>query len=159
VETYLFDLGINKWEVKDMLDELCPVQFIEGINNFEEFIDDQFIETTGFSRVAIQVIPKLSYSLNAIEVVMVVEYQSHRESSFEVAVCPDFHDNPGDIQMTEGTWVASDQQLAWQTMSFQKPAVVINSKKYWLTINLDSRRIGLVIAKPVSYTHLRAHET
>lgn len=138
-----------------MLDEIYPVQFVEGINHFEEFIDDQFIKTTGFSRVAIQFIPKLSYSLNAIEVFMVVEYQSHRESSFEVAVCPDFHDHPGNIQITEGTWVASEQQLAWQTMSFQKPVVVINSKKYWLTINLDSRRIGLVIAKQGDETPLR----
>ena len=128
-----------------MLDDICPVQFIEGINEYAEAANS-YINTMNFSGVAIEYIPKLSYSLKRFDI-----FLTHQESpdggKYKVAVCPDHNDSPGDIVLSKGEWVCNPVLGEWQEVELEKPVVVIRNKKYWLTIDLDKGNIGLPMAK------------
>lgn len=127
-----------------MLDEISPVQFIEGVNECAEAADTS-IKTMNYSGVAIEYIPKVSYSLKKLSI-----FLTHQEpiggGKYKVALCSDYKNNPSDIPISKGEWVSSVKSEEWQEIEFEKPAVVVRNKKYWLTIDLDRGNIGLPMA-------------
>lgn len=136
-----------------MLDEISPVQFIEGVNECAEAADT-YINTMNYSGVAIEYIPKVSYSLKKLSI-----FLTHQEpldgGKYKVALCSDYKDNPSNIPLSKGAWVSSGKLGEWQEVELEKPAVVVHNNKYWLTIDLDRGNIGLPMATEGDESALR----
>lgn len=136
-----------------MLDEICPVQFVDGVNEAEE-ASQQKITTTHYSGVAIEYTPKLSYSLKRLGIFL-TEQRAPEEDKFKVTLCLDHNNNPSDIVISEGEWIATNMLGDWQEVEL-KPRVVIRNEKYWLTIDVGQEgSIGLPIAKEGQKVALR----
>jgi len=127
-----------------MLDEICPVQFVEGVNECAEATDD-YINTMEYSGVAIEYTPTLSYSLKRVDIFL-THQQPSNENKYKVALCTDYGNKPSDIVLSKGEWAWRDVLGDWQRVELE-PVVVTCNKKYWLTIDLDKGNIGLPIAQ------------
>lgn len=136
-----------------MLDEISPVQFIEGVNECAEAADAS-INTMNYSGVAIQYIPKVSYSLKKLSLFL-IPLKPLDGGKYKVALCSDYKNNPSDIPLSKGVWVSSGTLWEWQEVELEKPAVVVRNKKYWLTIDLDRRKIALPETKEGDESALR----
>lgn len=128
-----------------MLDEMCPIQFIEGVNECAEAADE-YINTMDYSGVAIEYVPKLSYSLKRLAIFLTHQTRPDGDK-YKVALCSDYNGNPSGIVLSKGEWVWRETLGEWQEVELEKPIVVVCNKKYWLTIDLDRGNIGLPIAK------------
>lgn len=78
-----------------MLDEICPVQFIEGRNEWAE-ATNSYVRVSGCEGVAIEYIPKLSYSLKRFDIFLTHQERPERDK-YRAAICSGFDDNPSDI--------------------------------------------------------------
>ncbi|MBA7604142.1 hypothetical protein ES703_11261 [subsurface metagenome] len=137
-----------------MLDEISPVQFIEGVNEYAEPLEDQGINTRGYSGVAIEYLPKLSYTLKKLDIFLKHKEPPH-EGKCKVALCTsDPKGNPSDIVLSEGGFAWKQTLGDWQQVELE-PIVVRPSNKYWLTIDLDGGYIVLPIAKEGDESALR----
>lgn len=137
-----------------MLNEIFPVQFIEGVNENAEALEDQHINTMGYSGVAIEYKPKLTYSLKKLHI-FVIQAETSEKHKFNVALYTDHKNNPSDIVLSKGTWDSKTEYLnGWQEVELE-PTVVVRNKRYWLTIDLNERRMGLPIAKEGEEAALR----
>ena len=136
-----------------MLDDICPVQFIEGTNEYAEAGDD-YINTRGYSGVAIEYVAKTSYSLKKLDIFL-TEQAPVDGGKYKVALCLDHDNSPSDIVLSEGAWARKEIFGDWQEVELDKPVVVVCNKKYWLTIDLDKGSIGLPIAKEGKESTLR----
>jgi hypothetical protein len=128
-----------------MLNDICPIQFIEGINECAKIADD-YINTKEYHGVAIDYCPKLTYSLNKFDIFL-VHQQMPTGDKYKVALCSNYDDKPSDILLSQGEWACGQERLnVWQEVELEKPVVVIRGNKYWLTIELGTGNIGLPIA-------------
>lgn len=138
-----------------MLDEICPVQFVEGINECAKASEEEYINTMGYSGIAIEYEPKLTYSLRRFQIFVILAESSPEGFQHQVALCADHKNNPSDIVLSKGTWVSETGYIqGWQEVELE-PVVVIRGKKYWLTIDLNERRIDLPISKEGEVSALR----
>jgi hypothetical protein len=107
-----------------------------------------------YSGVAIEYVPKLSYSLRKLDIFLTHQARPDGDK-YKVALCSDHNGNPSDIVLSKGEWVWREKLGEWQEVELEKPIVVVCNKKYWLTIDLDKGNIGLPIAKAEEESALR----
>lgn len=139
--------------VESMLDEICPVQFIEGVNENEEASDENVITTKGFAGVALEYIPKLTYSLKRLCIFLAGQHapEGHK---FKVALCTDHDEKPSNIVLSSGEWTSKEISDNWQEVELE-PVVVIRNNRYWITIDVGKGRIALPIARAGDEVALR----
>ena len=116
-----------------MLDELCPIQFVEGMNEGAETSDVESIVITCYSRVGILYIPKVSYSLTSLEIMLTFgDYQNGAQINVEL--CSDYEDKPSDIVISSGSFDPKTFYGGWREVTL-KPVSVLRNMKYWVTIH------------------------
>ena len=132
-----------------MLDEICPIQFIEGINECGEYVQKSVIGMQSYPVMAIEYIPKSSYSLTKLEICLFLPPRVPEEKTIRVALYSDYNGNPSDIVLTEGTFVPNfskeKHQFIWQEIQLS-PVVVSPNNKYWVTVYPQPLSIALVDA-------------
>ncbi len=116
-----------------MLDELFPVQFVEGLNEGAEPSEEDNIVITTYSGFGVQYIPSLSYSLTRLE--MMLTFGNFREGTqITVELCSDYDEKPSDIILSSGSFVPKVVYGGWKEVTL-KPVSVIKKKKYWVIVH------------------------
>lgn len=128
-----------------MLDELFPVQFVEGLNEGAEQLDEETIVITQYLGIGLQYVPQVSYSLTRLEI-MITFGDLPKEAQITVGLCSDYDDKPSDIVLTSGSFVPKGVYGGWQEVIL-KPVSVIRGKKYWVTINPNGCPTALIRAE------------
>ena len=127
-----------------MLDEICPVQFVDGLNEGAEPSGGDSIVITKYSGTGIQYIPKVSYSLTKLEMMMTFGYLP-QEAQIKVNLCSDYDERPSDIILSSGSFVPKSVYAGWYEVTL-KPVSVIKNKKYWITVHPNGCPTGLIRA-------------
>lgn len=116
-----------------MLDELFPIQFVEGLNEGAEPSEEDSIVITRYSGFGIQYIPSLSYSLTGLEMMLV--FGDFREGTqISVEISSDYNEKPSDIILSSGSFVPKVVYGEWREVTL-KPVSVIRNKKYWVIVH------------------------
>lgn len=134
-----------------MLDAICPIQFIEGINEggeFEKEFEEACISARNYSSLSIQYNPKLSYSLAKLEILLAYG-EMPPESKISVTVRSNYDDKPSDMVLSHGTIVPKKRHsLVWDWEEIElQPVVLLRNNKYWVTIDTAHGFFGIVTAK------------
>lgn len=116
-----------------MLDELFPEQFVEGVNEGEEQPDETTIEITHYLGTGLQYIPKTSYSLTRLQVILTLG-EIRKDTQIRVDLCSDYNGKPSDIVLGSGSFVPKRGYGEWQEVVF-KPVSLIKNWNYWITIH------------------------
>jgi hypothetical protein len=120
-----------------MIDELCPIQFIEGINEWTpEKIN--FFDSSPLQPIAIKYQPKFSYTLSKLHIYLRSIMES-KQSEIKVAIHSNNNDKPSDIILSEGslnlTLSKGMPESPWQEINL-KPVVVFRNNIYWLVLQM-----------------------
>lgn len=127
-----------------MLDEICPVQFVEGMNEGAELSDEDTIIITEYSGFGIQYIPSLSYILTGLEMMLV--FGNFREGTqITVEISSDYDEKPSGIILSSGSFVPKVLYAEWREVTL-KPVSVIRNKKYWVVVHPNRCPTGFVKA-------------
>ena len=113
--------------------KLCPIQFIEGINENEESTSGKFL-TWGEYGISIPYTPSITYRLARIEVYGSPKHLPEQKEH-AVRLYTDHKDNPGKTSVVEGKLIipsASGEQ--WLSIELAQSIVVFAEHKYWLSI-------------------------
>lgn len=115
------------------LAKLCPVQFIEGINENEEPTSGRFLSWGDYG-IAIPYTASITYSLVRIEFYGSPKYVAdHKE--YAVKVYTDYNDNLGKTCVIEGKLVIpSAVGEQWLPIELVQNVVVFAQHKYWISI-------------------------
>ena len=137
-----------------MLDNICPVQFIEGINESRECNTQNFIDIQGYQFVAIEYDCKSTYCLVALEI-LIDHSPALGTREFDIALHSDYNGRPSDIILSRGKLATKVNRepvntryvrfVDWGKVDLN-PVVVIRSSKYWVTIRPDGRQLSLATA-------------
>lgn len=129
-----------------MLDEICPVQFVEGLNEgADTSADIESTVITTYSCVGILYIPKVSYSLASLEM-MLVFGQFREGTKIKVELCSDYDEKPSDIILSSGSFVPKVVYGEWREVTL-KPVSVLRNTKYWVTIHPNGCPTAFVVPK------------
>ena len=148
----------EKWsqtEVTEMVDELsqlCPVQFIEGINENQKPIVIAPVLERGFWRpedvqLAIPYLPSRTYALCTIAIYGSADELSQPEEH-SIGLYTDSNNAPGENLLTEGklTVPAKAPGEGWLRIDLQ-PIVVFAKQRYWIALRDYSRKFKIGIAQ------------
>ncbi len=121
-----------------MLDELCPIQFIEGINYYEKYDLGDLVYMSSYNELAIQYKAEKSYCLTSVEP-FILTNASTQEIEVAVKLYSDYDENPSDIMLSSGSLTPQiPREKAylhkWQGVAL-KPVSIIRGNKYWLAIS------------------------
>lgn len=118
-----------------MLDEICPVQFVEGLNEGAEpsDYDEDVIVITSYSGFGIQYAPSLSYILTRLEI-MLTFGDIPEGAQIRVDLYSDYEDKPSDIVLSSGSFIPKVVERGWKEVILE-PVAVIRGRKYWVTIH------------------------
>ena len=118
-----------------MLDDICPIQFIEGINEDLEPAKGQSLHVNTYDRVAIQYTPSLTFCLARLELLLYCRQVSVPEE-YNFKLHTDYEDNPGKTVLREGAFKfdMTDRKIDWFEICLDHPVVIMASKNYWLDI-------------------------
>ena len=150
-------------EVTD-LGELCPIQYVEGINDGERFHASDFCNVSIYSAVAIEYKPKRNYCLDDAEI-MAYDDESLGEREFTVALHPDYLGKPNELAIVEGkiklkfdntlSQKGIEHEVKWHKMSFlyklPEQKLSKGEVKTWNALELNpirpySNRWGMLIS-------------
>jgi hypothetical protein len=130
-----------------MSDELFPLQFIEGINEYGRYLDEYInMDRLGYLGIAIQYTPKYTYNLQEFSTFL-TEQKTRPE--FIISLYTHHIDTLNRIILRQGkSFVTEDNYNGWQLSKFDEPVVVIAKHTYWLVIELEKNsNICLAIAQ------------
>lgn len=125
--------------MSDQSTEQSSIQFIEGINEGAECAEENFIQVSRYSEVAIAFTPAIHYNIVNIELFTI--WAGFREQvAYEVKIYADHSDRPGSLVVTDGsmTFDAGVSAFGWKRIQLSKPILLIAMKKYWL--GLESKQ-------------------
>lgn len=128
-----------------MLDELFPVQFVEGINEGAEPSNKETIVISNYSGTGLQYIPKVSYSLTRLEI-MFTFGNIPEGAEIKVDLCSDYDEKPSDIVLSSGSFPPKTVYGGWREVTL-KPVSVIRNRKYWVTIHPNRCPTALIRAQ------------
>ena len=128
-----------------MLDEICPVQFVDGMNEGAETSDVESIVITTYSCVGILYIPKVSYSLASLEMMLGFgDFQ--KGAQINVELCSDYEDKPSDIVISSGSFDPKTVYGGWREVTL-KPVSVLKNMKYWVKIHPNGFPMAFIAPK------------
>jgi len=148
-----------------MLDNICPLQFIEGLNEGEEANRSSFFDICNYPITAIEYKPKISYCLTDLEILISVDVRNSEE--FRVVLYPDYASKPNDVILTEGILSTKPRKeitqqgivvtADWQKVIFEQAFVVIPHNTYWIAILSERHSLRLVSAIDGRFTKILVH--
>ena len=120
-----------------MLDELCPIQFIEGVNENGEIKrgEEDLIQIHQVSNIALGFTPNRTFLLNSIEICLFWN-KFIEPVEYEVKLYPDYNNNPADIVLREGKLSFNKTSIGfgWCNIDLNQPIVVFAKNDYWLSL-------------------------
>ena len=133
-----------------MLDEICPVQFIEGVNENGEIKrgDKDFIQINLLRNIAIGFTPSRTFLLNKIEIYL--QWNEFREPVvYEAKLYPDYNNNPAGMILREGklSFNKKGSGDGWCNIDLNQPIVVFAKDNYWLGLESFGVKFFLLEAK------------
>ncbi len=133
-----------------MLHEICPVQFIEGMNEGEKWDYKRSIPLKSFGTVAIAYSPTADYCLTKVSICFGHNLQPNDSNPMRIILYSEYKDNPSDILLAEGesyitNYNAGTPVRCWQEAELT-PVVVTRRNKYWLSIVPNDVDIHLLTA-------------
>jgi len=129
-----------------MLDEICPVQFVGGLNEGAKPLDEDPIVITRYEGIGIQYVPEVNYILTRLEIALVFGEDCLMESQITLNFCADYDDKPSDIVLASGSFAPKPSYQGWCEVKL-KPTSMIRNRKYWITIHDKGMFSGLVRAE------------
>ncbi|MFC1904816.1 hypothetical protein ACFLXT_03520 [Chloroflexota bacterium] len=131
-----------------MLEELFPVQFIEGINENVKNIKNELLQINTYDYVATQFVPAHTFLLTESEIYLAWDAFSQREE-YIVRLYSDYKDKPTEIILREGKLVfdTSPSGYGWCKISLNEPIVIFAKNKYWLCLKSRDALFSLLQAK------------
>ena len=128
-----------------MLDEICPVQFVEGMNEGAVTQNVETIVISGYSLIGLPYTPKVSYSLVRLE--MMLTFGQFREGAqIEVELRSDYDEKPSDIILSSGSFVPKRVYGEWREVTLN-PISVLRNTRYWVTIRTGGCPTAFVAPK------------
>lgn len=138
------------------LTRLCPVQFIEGINENEEPTSGRFL-TWGDYGIAIPYTPSITYCLTRIEVYGSPEHLPEQKEH-AVKLYTDHKDNPSKTWVVEGKLVIPNiGGEQWLPIELLHSIVVFAEHRYWLCIEEHPLMFAVGIAEDGEELSLRGY--
>lgn len=132
----------------DELLQLCPVQFIEGINEDEEPIEPsegRFWQPKDL-KVAIPYEPIRTYTLSLIEI-FGSPWELDASKEHQVGLYTDKNNLPSEICISKGKLVVPTHALShWLQMNLE-PIVVFRGQHYWIVLEDYSLKFAIGVAK------------
>lgn len=139
-----------------MLDEICPFQFVEGINESEELTDGRLPELPAYG-VSIPYTPYISYILTLIEV-YVSPGALQQPKEHVVQICTDHNDNPSKICLVDGKLVVPSNGIGqWLKVELKQSVAIFAGSKYWLCFPEHPRKFYFGVTKKGEELSLRAN--
>lgn len=139
-----------------MLDEICPIQFIEGINENEEPITGRWPEFRNYG-IAIPYTPSTSYNLTRIEIYG-SPWELDKPEEHVAKLHTDYEDNPSKTCIVEGRLIIpSGIGAQWLQIKLAQTIVVSAKRKYWLTIAEHPLKFAIGVAEEGEELSLRAN--
>jgi hypothetical protein len=128
-----------------MLDDICPVQFIEGVNEDGEIRKGGNILIDHLHNIAIGFTPRRTFLLNRIEVNLVWK-GSIEPVEYDAKLYPDYHNNPASIVLREGKLIFNETRsgVGWCNIDLNQPVVVFAGDNYWLGLESWEARFSLL---------------
>ncbi len=138
---------------RNLLDEICPVQYIEGINENEAKPGKFTVKEYGMDDlqfIGIKYTPKMSYCLSKLGIFYCATLRTREDIKVEVNLCNAYKNHPSDIVLSGGSFnpklpKQKTEEYYWQEVDL-KPVVVIRDKEYWITIGVEYGNILLPTA-------------
>jgi hypothetical protein len=120
-----------------MLDEILPVQFIEGVNEFEGPAGEKGFGLAYDQTAAFEYHPAHSYTINSAHI-WTESWTGPAE--IEISICAHNHIEPGDIVL--GSQRLRLSRKGWQEFSIG-PFVLLATGTYWLVIQSLNGEVNL----------------
>ena len=149
----------------DELLQLCPVQYIEGINENEKLagsvIKSDNPQVLGFKsawgirvenapriRVAIAYNPGRVYTLCRIEIVGLIS-KLFPQNEHLVRLCTDYKTVPGENSITYGKLIIPDEKesMKWLELQLEQPVVVFDKQAYWIILEVAGNNLGFAFGQ------------
>ena len=130
--------------MSDELMKLCPIQFIEGLNEGAEPADRKHIRIDVYEAVAIEYTPAVTFCMTNVES-FVVWGQSSAQQSFSLAVHSAYADNPSNLVLSRGNMVIDETAggFGWRNVELDNPVVVFCGRTYWLVLEAAGAPLAL----------------
>lgn len=133
----------------DELSQLCPVQFIEGINENEEPIapsEGQFWQPRQL-KVAIPYEPTRTYTLSAIEI-LGSPWELEASKEHPVGIYTDRNNLPSETCVSNGKLVVPTEIPPTYWLQIQlEPVVIFRGQRYWIVLEDYSLKFAIGVAK------------
>ena len=133
-----------------MLDEICPVQFVEGVNENGEIKREKadLIQIHQLRNVALGFTPNRTFLLKSIEICLLWN-EFRQPVEYEVKLYPDYNNNPADLVLREGklSFTKISSGLDWCNINLNQPIVVFTKNDYWLSLESFGANFFLLQAK------------
>lgn len=133
-----------------MVDELYPLQFIEGMNENGEVNKrkQELIQIHQCPNVALGFSPNRTFLLNNIEIYL-FWHEFVEPVEYEVTLYPDYNDNPAYIALREGklSFDKASIGFGWRNISLKQPVVVFAKDNYWIALKSLGANFLLAEAK------------
>ncbi|GEM_PF-2814861 len=132
--------------MQNELSQLCPIQFIEGINENEELAE---YESPSFHNkcAAIGYTPSISYNLTGIEIYVSWVYTDKPNKKHSVRIYTDHNDKPSKTCLVEGDLALPDNESSgWIPVKLVQSIVLIVNRQYWITFELRGVKLAVCIA-------------
>jgi len=113
------------------LDQICPLQFIEGRNKYAEPGKPSAVSPDAY----IEYVPRVSYSVARIDIFLAWTTKITENQNNRLVIYADYLDHPTDIVLTEGNLRFEQGEYPfenWRSIEIAQPVVLIAHKKCWL---------------------------
>ncbi len=148
-----------------MLNDLYPVQFVEGFNESEEtYVDDDYIlPVRDYAKAAIEIKPTISAVISRIDI-DILTTTSTQEVPTKCAINSDYKNNPSNIELNnidttfkpKAQWERSEHY--WQQI-IVLPVRLVAGRIYWFVIDVNHAQWAFMLAKDGQSTNLRVANT
>ena len=133
-----------------MLDEMCPVQFVEGVNENGEIKrgKGEYIQIHQIHNIALGFTPNRTFLLNSIEICLLWN-EFKQPVEYEVKLYPDYNSNPADLVLREGKlcFNKTSTGYGWCNIDLNQPIVIFVKNDYWLSLESFGVNFYLLQAK------------
>lgn len=142
---------------EEMLDELFPIQFVEGINESAEVVGDGFLQVRQYDRIAIPLAPTMAFTISRVEISLIWGRFGTQET-YAAKISFDHDNNPSEIALSEGELIfePTDSGYGWCKIKLVHPVVLLPNKHYWLELESKDALFHLGIAREGARVSMRA---
>jgi hypothetical protein len=126
-----------------ILDQIAPIQFIEGINENEHLSDNTW-PAFRYEGVAFKYIPSLSYTLNRFGIYLSMGPIEFTDIAIEVRT--NYTGAPSGIILSQGVLKVSSENSGWFYVDLSPPITLIVNNSYWICLFHKNTRVAFAVS-------------